>query len=243
MKKTLLSLVQDILVAIDGEEINSISDSTEATDIVTIIENVYYDMIVDRKIPEHMSIVKLTALSDSTKPTHFTYPTNTDNLCAVHYKDSEGNYREVKWMEPLEFLSMSDGRQADYTTVDDENAGTTLRIRNNKRPEWYTSFNDEYIIMDSYESTVETTLQESKSRAFGNVYPTFNKTSDTFVPDLDAAMFPFLLAEAKSQAISLLNKAIDPKVEQTARRHKSFLKRNTHNTNRNYNGIQNYGRN
>ena len=89
-------------------------------------------------------------------------------------------------------------------------------------PSFYTSFDDEHIVMDSYKSSVESTLQNSKTQAYGMVYPTFT-ISDTFTPDLDDTLFPYLLAESKSVAFSLFKSGSDPKVEQAARRLKSYV--------------------
>lgn len=55
-------------------------------------------------------------------------------------------------------------------------------------------------------------------------------------------MFPFLLAEAKSTAMSLFKSGADPKIEQTARRQKVYVQNDMYkvNTGRVKN---NYGRN
>lgn len=60
-------------------------------------------------------------------------------------------------------------------------------------------------------------------------YP-FDMHTDGFVPDLDANLFPYFLAEAKSTAFSLLHGGPDPKVEQAARRQKYHLQNDKHNT-------------
>ena len=39
MKRTLLEMTQDILSAIDADEVNSIDDTVEATQVATIIKN------------------------------------------------------------------------------------------------------------------------------------------------------------------------------------------------------------
>jgi len=232
MKKTLLEITQNILSAMDSEEVNAIGDSLEALQVVDIIETTYFDIIATRDIPEHRELIKMTALSDNLYPSHFSYPTNLKEIVRLDYQDSSGYYQEITWCEPLDFLNRTDGTQSDYDSILDKNGGTTLRITNNKQPTFYTSFDDEYLVLNSYESTVDSTLQESKVRTFGTKYPTFDKTSDTFIPDLDASMFPYFIAEAKSAAMSLLKGGSDPKVEQAARRHKSFMQNDLYNTKR-----------
>ena len=134
-KYTLLEMVQKVLSDMDAEPVNSIGDTTESDQIASIIEDTFYVMITNRIIPEHNSLIKLTALSNSNFPTHFQYPANTNNITGVWYDKSDDDsfeYKPVEWMEPMDFLYMVDNVQSDYVSVEDREAGTTLRIRNNK---------------------------------------------------------------------------------------------------------------
>lgn len=231
MKMTLLQIVQSILSDMDSEDVNSISDSVEATDIASIVRDTFYNITSTRNIPEHEELIKLTALSDTNYPTHFQYPTNTKQIFKVWYTNRDGIYKEVRFLEPLDFLTNTDGIQTNYVSVLDKNAGTTLRIKNDSDPSYYTSFDDKYLVFDSYDADTESSLQESKVRAYGSKVPVFNITDD-FVPDLDIDMFPYLLAESKSVAMSLKKGAVDPKVEQHARRQKSYVQNRRYNTKR-----------
>lgn len=240
MKKTLLEIVQSILNDLDSEEVNALDDSVEALQIASIVRDTYYNIVSTREIPEHYSLVKLTALADSAHPTHFKYPTDTKEITNVWYQNSDGNYTEIKFVEPLDFLYLTDTISSEYTSVTDKSAGTTLRIGNAEDPKFYTSFDDEYLVFNSFDTTVDSTLQESKVRAYGSKIPSFT-ISDSFVPDLDADMFPYLLAESKSTAMSILKGFSDPKVEQAARRQKSYIQNQRYNTKRS-NKWSNYGR-
>lgn len=240
MKKTLLQIVQEILSDMDSEGVNTLSDSVEAEQVASIVETTYYNLVSTREIPEHQELIKLTPLSDIVYPTHFEYGSETKRIDKLWYENTEGFYKEVCWLAPLDFLIRSDGIQEDYTSVPDKSGGTTLRIQNDKNPQYYTSFDDQYIVMDSHDATVETTLQMSKVRAFGVVHPEFVQADD-FVPDMDAVMFPYLIAEAKSAAMSLLSGGSDPKVEQAARRQKSYIQNDMSKTRR-PKGLSAYGR-
>ena len=222
MKKTLLELVQSILSDMDSEPVNSISDSIEAEQIASVIEDTYFNFISARNIPEHRQLIKITSLSDNTRPTHFQYVGKEIYWLRYNIDETTGtNYREVKFIEPGDFVT----RNVDTSNtliVPDVQAGTDLIIRNDRMPSFYTSFDDEYIVMDAYKSSIESTLQNSKTQAYGVVYPTFT-ISDAFTPDLDDTLFPYLLAESKSVAFSLFKSGSDPKVEQAARRLKSYV--------------------
>ena len=100
--------------------------------------------------------------------------------------------------------------------------GVDLFVSTDRPPTYYTSFDDNNIIMDAYDSSVEATLGEYKVRAYGQSMPSFSQT-DSFEPDLDNTLMPLLLAEAKSTCFSLFKGGSDPKVEQAARRLKSYI--------------------
>ena len=242
MKRDLLSMVQSILSDMDSEDVNAISDSVEAQQVASVIEDTYYNLVADRTIPEHKELLKLTSLSDNTRPTHFRYPTNVKEIEKVYYNiatDGTFNYREVVWEDPMTFLG-----KATYTTdsaaVLDVNGGVTFYVRNDDFPITYTSFDDEHIVFNSYDATEETTLTEANTRAYGTVYPTFT-ISDTFEPDLDDTLRPYLLAEAKSVCFSLFKSGSDPKIEQSARRHKAYTQNDKYKTRRE-NSRPKYGR-
>lgn len=234
MKMTLLQIVQSILNDMDSEDVNSINDSMEATQVASIVRDTFYNITSTRNVPEHQELIKLTALSDTNFPTHFEYPTNTKQIFKVWYKNSDGNYREIYHVNPLDFLSKTDGIQTDYVSVNDKVAGTQLRIANDRDPSYYTSFDDKHLVFNSYNADTESTLQESKVRAYGSKVPVFT-LSDGFTPDLDIDMFPYLLAESKSVAMSLMKGQPDPKIEQHARRQKSYIQSRRYNTKQNPN--------
>lgn len=214
MKRSLLEIVQSILNDMDSEPVDSIYDSVEAQQIASVVKDTFYNIISARAIPEHDRLVKLTSLSDSTRPTHFIYPEAVKEIKSFHY-----NNREVTWKEPEDFLS---NMPSTGLAVTDPLSGITLYVGSNQGPNYYTSFDDQYIVCNSYDASLESTLQESKTRCLGSVYPSF-EVSDEYVPDLDDAMHQYLLAEAKSTCFSVFKSGSDPKIEQTARRLKSYV--------------------
>ena len=227
MKRTLLELTQSILNDMDSEAVNSIFDTEEATQCASVIRDTYFNIVAARQTPEHDELLKLTALSDSSRPTMFLYPTNLKEIRLFEY-----NGKEVYWKDPIKFLEgMPTSGVDDTVDFTHPSSGVTLTIRTNKAPKYYTSFDNEYIVCDSYDSSVDTTLQESKSRCWGTKYPSFT-VSDSFTPDLSEQMFPYLLAEAKSVCFSIFKSGSDPKIEQSARRLKSYIQNDRFKTKR-----------
>jgi hypothetical protein len=233
MRTTLLDMVQSILSDLDSEQVNSINDSVEAMQIASVIEDTYYNLIAARLIPELKQFLNLTSLSDNTRPTHFRYPTNVKEIEMISYNVSTTGsveYREIPYVDPMLFLSRSPSALNNNSlVVTDVDSTAKIIIANDRPPSYYTSFDDEHIVMDAYKSSIENTLQESKTRAYGTVYPSFS-ISDTFEPDLDKTLLPYLLAEAKSACFSLFKAGSDPKIEQAARRLKSYVQNDQYRT-------------
>ena len=224
MKRTLLQIVQNILSDMDSEDVNSISDSIEAEQIASVVRDVYLNMVSTRMIPEHQELMRLVSLSDSTRPTHFQVPDGVKRIDLIRYnvKETSGNeFREIEYIEPLTFLTLNTEGD-NITVVNDVNGSTPILIRNNKMPNFYTSFDDLHIVMDSHDNDVDQILAESKTQALGHKIPTFI-ISDNFTPDIDAVLFPYLIAESKSTCFSLFKSGVDQKIEQAARRQKSYM--------------------
>jgi len=229
MKSTLLQVVQSILSDMDSENVNAIADTVEAQQVASVVEDTYFNIIAARDIPEHNKLIPLVSLSSTARPTHFTYPARTKQLMRVDYNigtASAPDYREIVYVEPLVFMDRMDETTKKVTTVDQS---VELFVGNDKDPSYYTSFNDNHIIMDAYDASVEATLASNKTRAFCAIYPTFSQT-DSFAIDLDQTLMPLLLAEAKSACFSLFKGGSDPKVEQSARRLKSYVQNDQYKT-------------
>ena len=244
MKKTLLEIVQEILSDLDSDNVNSIADSVEAEQVYRIIESTFYNMVAQRDIPEHKGILQITALSDSNYPTTFQLGSNVKYIGTLWYNVADSGdpeFKEIHWVDPLDFLSRTDNRQESYALYNEIGSGTKLRIVTDEHPTFYTTFDDEYVVLDSFKSAVDSTLQQSKVRAYGATIPTFSRT-DAYTPDMDATFFPYLIAESKSVAFDVLKGGTTQKIDQAARRQKSYLTEHKYRVNQKPNWSD-YGRN
>lgn len=245
-KMTLLEIVQDVMNDMDSDEVNSISDTVEATQIANICRSVYYDVITTIDLPEHLELTPVTGLSDSTKP-NFMDANSITEIKELRYNVSETlgelEYKLIYYVSPHEFIQKvvsRDTTSSNVIKVQDPTSGIQLPIFNDKAPDYYTSFDDRYLCFDSYNSAVDTTLQTSKTMAFAVKLPSFTLT-DSAVPDMDDTIFPYYLAEVKSRCLSLLKGGVDPKVEQFARKHRYTQKNNRWKTGE-QRILNNYGR-
>lgn len=231
-KKTLLAIVQDILNDMDSDEVNSINDTIEAQQVAQIVRTTYEELMSGANYWPHLeTLMQLTASGDSAKPTHMQMPENVQYLKWIKYNkrtstDTRDRYSEVSYMERedfIEYLNQRNSSSSNITTVTDF-SGVKLFIKNDSAPSYWTSFDDEWIIFDSHDSVVDSTLQTSKTQALAYREASFT-VSDTYTPDLPAKAFPFLIAEAKSVAFNALKQMPNAKEEQRSRRQRNWLSR------------------
>lgn len=219
MKQTLLDLVQDILSDIDGDEVNSIFDTEESEQVARQVRAAYRGIVSGTTWPHTRRIVSLIPRSNSSLPTHMSVRENFKELISVRYDkselgDSRKDYKEVKFLDPDQFLvklNLRDNSDEDVETVVDD-SGIELFILNNKAPEYFTSFNDEDLVFDSYDSEVDSTLRESKLQVQAYIIPEFSLL-DTYTPDLPADAFSLLYEESVSRCQLKLRQFQDAKSE------------------------------
>lgn len=230
MRKTLLEIVQDVLNDIDGDEVNSISDTVESEQVTNIVISAYFDMIADRLMPDNYEVSRLTGLGDSTTPTHLLIPAGTSKVEVFKYDKSTTSakeYRPVYYETPEQFLDRlysRDSTASNVVTVPSLTNSVDLLIYNDKMPSYFTTFDNDYIICDSYLATEEDSLQTSKTMVYGEKIPEVTKT-DSFVFDMGHKYFPYLIAEAKSMANIVMLKQANPKAEAIARTHKYTIQK------------------
>lgn len=230
-KSTLLEITQDILSDMSSDVVNSIDDTDEAQQVAQIIKSTYQAMMSNRNWPHTKKILHLIASTDSLLPTHMTIDEDIKEMISIFYDkrrqdDTRLLYQEVKWKDPDDFLRITNVRNSDddSTLVVTDPSGVILLIRNDKAPSYYTSFDDDQLVFDSWDSGVDDTLQSSKTQARAYVTPTF-RMEDDYIPDLPEEAFSALIEEAKSRAQLKLHQQQDVKSEQEAGRQQRWLSR------------------
>lgn len=234
MQYTLLDLTQSILSSIDSDEVNSINDTTESQQVVKIIKTVYDDIVSRGNLTASKTLFTLNASADVTKPVLMTKPFSIRDIEWLKYNkieagDTDPNWTEMIYLSPEDFLNYTEKYNPSESDVDTmvysmNGFDFTLNFKNNVGPRYYTSFNDNDIIFDSYDSAVDGTLQSVKTRGYGTKNLTFLEI-DGFVPDLPQDQFSLLLNEAKSLAWVELKQTPNIKAETTARRNWTHLAR------------------
>lgn len=220
-KMTLLEMVQNIASALDTDEVSSISDTVESLQIAEIIKETFYEQFNNIFVPELRGLIRLDGVSDTSKPNYMLIPSNVNKIEWIKYKDfrADNILRDVSYSPPEEFLNRQLQYAADgsnlYATLDP--VGLTYYVRNNSPPTYYTIFDDQYVVFDSFDQDYEATLQTSNTLAYGWKSPEF-LMEDDYIPPIDGNLFPLLLAESKSVAFQNLKQIASGKDEQRARR-------------------------
>lgn len=223
MKMTTLEIVQQVLNKLGGDEVNSIGDTVESYQIALELQATFYSMLDDIAWPFQYNLVALEASVDSARPTHMKVPVGVDNFKWIRYKDSESTvpiYNTIKYLKPEEFLDMIATNTSAALTVQDY-SGAYFSVGTEQDPCYYTSFDDDYVVFDSYNAAVDDTLQSSKVIAFGQTIPTYN-LDDTSYPPIPAKYFPQLLAETTAACYFYQRQTGSPIDERRARR--SFVR-------------------
>lgn len=228
MRYTLIELCQRILSAMGSDEVNSITDTTESMDVANIIKECYWDIIGEMEPQETKSIFHLDSSGDNTKPTLMYLPDNVSRIEVLKYNIGDSltdtNFREILYMEPVQFLDYMNGLDVDETWVDTQvitmnGQDFNIKFRNDQSPSYYTSFDDKQLVFDSFDNTYEVTLTSARTYGIGPMIPVF-LMQDSYVPKLDARQFQYLLQEAKAQSFVEIKQTANEKAERKATRNR-----------------------
>lgn len=231
MRYTLLQIVQDILNELDSDEVNSIDDTTESKQVAQIVKSTYRNLCANRDWANQRKLIQLDGVSDVDRPNYIKCPSGVKELLSFSYNckkadTDKDDRRELKWMEPDEFLRYTNLRDSTAENIKKvrDHSGSILLIRTDTPPTYYTSFDDTLIVTDSYDSLVDDTLQSSKTQCIAYVLKDWVHADDA-IPDIPEEAFPALIESAKSTAFLTLKQMDNPKAEAEAQRQQRWLAR------------------
>lgn len=255
MRYTLLRMTQLILSSMDSEEVNSIGDTTEASQVVDIIETTFNDIVSNTDFPGHWDLFELEASGDNTRPTLMYLPDGVQNIEWVEYDNREtgSTVRLMRPVSPLpkyEFFDRMEGLDSADASNYQFNylvGAETFDVRgkNDRFPQYFTTVDNRTLLFDSYHSDYDTTLVGNKTACYGKKIPTFTR-QNSFVPDLDPQHFSYLFNEAKAACHAQLKQVENGVAMKGARTAKIAIQRNRYNTAkptyRTRTDLPNYGR-
>lgn len=234
-KQTLLELTQGILLAMDSDEVNSISDTTESSDVASILREVYYDIAVELELEAHETLFELEESGDSSQPTLMYLPDEVSELSWIKYNNQETDdtnsvYKDVDYSDFDTFftnqLSLVENSNASEMTfyMGEEDEEFEMMYWTDRFPSKYTAIGNKLLLFDAINTDYDTTLQKSKTMCGGLVYPTFT-LEDTFIPDLDASQFPYYRNRAKVRAFAEKKQAQNQEAASEARNQKVMMQK------------------
>lgn len=193
---TLLDFVQNILSALESDEVNSIGDTVEALQVAEEVRTAYYDLLSMYGWPSQEKMLSLHASNDPDLPTVMHIPDDVEEIKWIKYNQGtieEPYFVDVPYQEPELFFrygSIYSAQSSPIKLVDN------LYVMTDRHPTYWTTYDNRTIVFNSYNQSVDNTLQESKILCWGRSTPTFEMRDD-FVPPIDRMHFPLLLSEAK----------------------------------------------
>ena len=247
-KMTLLEMTQDIMSDMDSDEINSINDSVEGLQVAQIIKTTYYNIVDGKDYAFLYELFQMDTGGTITRPSHMELPEDVIDLKWIKYNNKtivtdKNLFRTIDYKDPEDFMYLVDQRDslASNVIVVTDSTGISINVLNDKGPQYFTSFDDETLVFDSYDVGIETSLQNSKTQCWGKRSIAFT-LADTFTPDLPVQMFTYLLNEAKSASFLTLKQMVNEKAEQISTKQRRRMSQEAWKIER---GIKypNYGRN
>ena len=234
MKYTLLDMVQDVLSSMDSDEVNSISDNTEAQQVARVIRACYFD-VISNKLPETTTLLQLDPSNDVTKPVLMYVPEDVHNFIFVRYDKqledaTTSDFTDVTPLSVEDFFNMTQSLSLDDTNVEAMNhnvASNTFEFlyRNDKSPDYYTCIDNRTIFFDSYDAAVDATLQKAKTFCMGEKETVFSSV-DAYEIDLNEKEHVWLLNEAKALAFQELKQQTHAYAEKTSKRQRIKAQKN-----------------
>lgn len=207
MITTLLELTQNILSAMDSDEVNSISDTVESMQVAEVIKETYLYITNGIDIPARNGLIQLDGLADPDRPNVMRCPTSAEDIQWIKY-----NSEDVTYMTPLDFVNWTNMRAND----DAATQYNQIWVLTDRDPRYYTSFDDLELVFDAVNLDEDSTLHQSKTMCWGQKSTLWEMTDD-FVPNLPPNLFPRLLAEAKATCFINFKQAANAKEEQRSR--------------------------
>lgn len=229
-KLSLLSMTQNILSAMNSDEVNSISDTVESAQVAEEIRTTFNELYTNHDLGSFEGLLNLDSISDTTKPNRLTLPSNVQFIRWLKYRDfrdTSGSlvYKDLTYLEPEVFITyiVEQAAPASFVMVPlTDTSSVTYPIANDRAPRFFTIFDeDQTLVFDAFDADHESYLTGASCVAWAIQYKTWTHEDD-FIPPLPASEFPRFLAEAKS-ACFINYKEIANSNEQTRARRQKVL--------------------
>lgn len=231
MSKTLLQIVKSAhRVVGGGTDIKSIflnAGGTEDSEEIAYHAKDLWDFMQGRADwPHQKKFIQLDPMADSEKPNYLKLPTVVNEIVknSLRYRE-----KPVTYLSPEVFIDMLNSRNnivKDSNGVEsdsyDDNVqvvssyeGIPLYIYDDRNPTYWTTFDDDTLVFDSYDKVNEDTLQNSNSSVLAYVTTELIIADDTIV-DLPAGLLSLFQSELNREVSLRIRREVSPIDEKRA---------------------------
>ena len=218
MRMTWGQMVDDILNDLDSDPVTLYDDTVESQQVSQILQTCYFNIVDSREWPHFMKTFTITQVLGSA-PYSMTIPTDVKSIKWIKYNaiasgGTSDLYNLVRFLEPWRFMEIVDARTTGGNVVSYTDSNSIkYKIINNVAPSYWTTFDEQTAIFDSFNASVDTTgLLTAKTQCYGMKHPTLTISDGVYV-DLPTNMFSLLLAEAKAASFRVLKQTVNPAAE------------------------------
>lgn len=225
MKRTLLQMIKEVAVAINSDEVTSLADdSLEIQDIRRLTLNALEDMMA-RNDWEFLRDHPLQ-LEAGTNVVQLTIPATVRKLQTVKYRRLDGGVQKgfttLRYMYPHEYLKRLQDVNPTEANVDTVTlaSGVEVYVRNDRAPRYWTSFDEQTVMFDSYDAAQNASgIDADDSAILATVHFDFDGSDEeTWEAPLPPNVFTLWLQEAIAECSVKLRQVEDPREERKARR-------------------------
>ena len=226
-KRTILKLIQELGAGLGSDEIDSLDETIEASDIMTILEQTYQE-VLNRKTWEFMKghIRQLDA--DATYANVLAIPDDVIKIEKITYRDTTGKFADVQYLSAEEFMMIVQSRNtvnANITAINNAD-GVAINVRTDATPAYWTSFDEVTVTFDSFDSSVAAENLATDSVIISDVMPVTDFTNPAGVLNIPERMETLVFNEALSTCNYRIRQTADPRTDRIARRQGISLRRN-----------------
>lgn len=210
MKKSVLQYVQDTLSLMSSDEVDSVNDTVESLQVAHLLRDLYLELVLREEWDFRLRPVQIVAAGTPSAPTRVTLPDNVDRVHTIKYNvsDNSGSFagRELVYVTPEVFTkARQKNDSSNHLTID---GGMQFYVGTDRDPTCYTTFDDNVLYLNSYDSSKEATVTSSNIVALAYVVPVF-EVDDGFVPDLPMNMVPMMQTILNNASMSAFKQTED----------------------------------
>ena len=238
-KIALLEICQNIASDMDSFGFNSITEDDEGMQIARVVKEQFELMQSTLTMVDTEKRYQLQTLAGF--PNMLKMPDNAESLTRLQYRQDDPAdastrmvYADLIRLEPEVFSDMMLGLNELSTNVTAglDPDGAPVKYSTNSPPAYFTSFDNENIMFDSYQSGFVGNadgVTAGNTICFGEVVPVF-LLEDTYVPEIPENAFMRLITTSKAACFDKLNGEPNRTAEMNATRAKNDFAATQHRT-------------